>query len=270
MNTLGGSLIICDGLQYDYPFIEAIWSLLGVCDQVSVLCFSDDDERRIWHSIGTHRNLILNRLPRGDWDVPYRGRFRLSYFTNLAKSKLTTDWHLNLQGDEIIHEDCYRTIREAMEYPLAEAFLMRRVNLWQDPYHVLKVPVERRPVADYVVRLAKMGYDSVDDAENIQAPFRKEFEDKIRIYHMGFVRSRNVHNAKIINMQEIIFGIPHDTRCDDDARENKNALGYAVFRPETRFSPEDLVPITEPLPMLIRKWAEARAYSAVDPFEAKP
>ena len=269
MKTLGGSLIICDGEKYDYPFIEAIWSLLSVCDQVSVLCFSDDDERQIRHTFDTHKNMIITRLARGDWDIPNRGKFRLSYFTNVVKSKLDTDWHLNLQGDEIIHESCHPAIREAMEWPMAEAFLIRRVNLWQDPYHVLKVPAERRPVADYVVRLARLGYDSVDDAENIQAPARKEFCEKIRMYHMGFVRSRNVHNAKIINMQENIFGIPHDTRCDDDARENKNAAGDAVFRPETRFSEDDLVPITEPLPYFIRNWAAARAYGGVDPFEVK-
>ena len=113
-----------------------------------------------------------------------------------------------------------------------------------------------------MIRLARPKYNSLDDAEGIGAPYSVEYLDKIRIYHMGFVRDRKIHNAKIINMHENIFGIPRDSRCDDDAREN-----VGIFRPETRFSKEDLLSIPEPLPKVIQEWAKARAYGEKNPYE---
>ena len=56
--------------------------------------------------------------------------------------------------------------------------------------------------------------------------------------------------AKVINMQENVFQIDHDKKLD----------GADIFIPERWFSGEDLRPIDEPLPEIIKNWAKERVY----------
>jgi hypothetical protein len=71
------------------------------------------------------------------------------------------------------------------------------------------------------------------------------------MYHMGFVRDRSIMKAKVINMQEGVFEMgSHDIKLDVSD----------IFQPELWFGKEDLKPIDEPLPALIKDWAKKRVY----------
>jgi hypothetical protein len=252
MKTIGGSLIICDGLKYDYPFIEAIKSLEPVCDKIVVVMFSQEDLDAFNKACDYRPGVTVSFHKREEWDTPDMGRLRLSYWTNHARDLLKTDYQLNLQGDEIIHESCYPAIREAVEKG-REAYFLKRINLWGDPFHQLNVPVTRRPVAESIIRLAKKEYDSVDDAEAIKAPASDEYLEKIRIYHMGFVRKREIHTKKIIQMQKNIFHIEVDPRL----KQNE------AFDPWSFYTKGDVIPIQEPLPKVIQPWADERKYEDI-------
>jgi hypothetical protein len=244
--TLGGSLMVCDGLKFDYCFIEAIQCLLDLCDQVSVVAFTPGDIDLIRENFDG--KIKLKIVPREQWDVT-RGRERLNYWTNVAKAELDTRWHINLQADEIVHENCFSAVREAISEKTPEAFLSWRLNLWGDPYHVLTVPQHRKPCSDEIVRLAKLKYSSYGDAESLNAPYHCDYVKKIRIYHMGFVRKKDVMKSKIINMQETVFELGyHDPKLD----------GMEKYDPWAWFSPEDVQPIPEELPRYIQAWAKER------------
>ncbi|MDE2101898.1 MAG: hypothetical protein KGL39_31925 [Patescibacteria group bacterium] len=268
--TIGGHVFVCDGLKFDYCFIEATLSMLPVCDEVAVLLFDDADEKELREKIQDPKLKII-RHRRQDWeDTAPQGKYRLSFWTNETKRHLNTEWQFCLQADEVLHENSYELVRQAITEPF-EAFVVRRFNLWGDPYHYINYPKialrgEAGPCGNHTGRLAKIKYDSWNDAENIDAPFTHKYWEDIKTYHMGFVRDRKKMVQNKINMQEKIFQVGKaDPKFYKDIEANAGE-----FDPYTRFSRDELLPITEPLPAVIRDWAKARSYGAVDPFDVKP
>lgn len=266
MPTLGGHVFVCDGLKYDYCFVEAVQSLLPVCDEVVCLLFSDEDHIEITEKISDPKLKII-RHKYSDWeDTTSQGKFRLSFWTNETKRHLSTEWQFCLQADEVLHENSYDLVKQAITED-QEAFVVRRFNLWGDPYHYINYPKikergENGPCGNHTGRLAKIKYESWDDAENLNAPFTHKYWEEIKTYHMGFVRDRKKMVTNKINLQEKIFQINKaDPKFYADLEVNAGE-----FNPYTRFRPDELLPIKEPLPKVIQHWAKERAYGAMDPF----
>ena len=251
MNKLCGTLFIRNGIEFDYCFKESIQCLLEFCDYVIVVdAGSDDGTLEELQKIDSPILKIIS-LPKSDWENQH-GKEKLNFFTNVAiqeADRLGFTWNFNLQSDEIVHEDSYAAIREAIQYD-HESIMCTRVNLWKSPYLQLNVPHSRMPCSSQILRLAKTSCRSYGDAESLQAnTCTFDYVEKIRIYHMGFVRKKEVMKSKIINMQENIFNVPHDIKLDMEE----------VFNPDLWFNPEiDLKPITEKLPKIIEKWAQER------------
>jgi hypothetical protein len=246
--TLGGSLFIRNGEKFDFCYKEAIRCLLEFCDRVAVCVVPTDDNT----ASGVYDTLvgrgIIRYVSNIEWEhMQFHGKHRLSIFTNYAIEMLDTDYVFNLQGDEIVDPSSYEWIRRAIQEG-QEGYLCSRVNLWSSPYTQLNVPHARKPCSTEIVRLAKTCYRAYDDAESIAAPVDSKFLDKIKIWHMGFVRKREVHPAKIREMQSNIF------RCGVDEK----LTGMEVFDSTKWFSPDDLIPIQGELPPLIQKWAKER------------
>lgn len=253
--TLGGSLFIRNGEKFDFCYKEAISSLLEFCDKVAV-CVVDTDDKTLYNVLGmaydeknpTKEKFIVRVISNEDWEMmAFQGKHRLSIFTNYAIEILDTDYVFNLQGDEIVDPGSYEWIRRAM-HEGQEGYLCSRVNLWGSPYAQLNVPHARKPCSTEIVRLAKTCYRAYDDAESIAAPVDSKYLDKIKIWHMGFVRKREVHPGKIREMQGNIF------RCGVDEK----LTGMEVFDSTKWFEGSDLIPIEGELPPLIRQWAKER------------
>lgn len=246
--TLGGSLFVRNGIQYDYCFMEAVRCLQSFCDEVVVLDAGSDDGTFQELKKLKDKNTTLVHVGKSEWDKQ-KGREKLAYFTNLAAAFITSDYHFNLQADEVVHQDSFEAIREAITTG-DEAFMVSRINLWGSPYKQLCVPQERKPCSTEVIRLAKPCYVSVDDAENIAAPISHyKWLDKIRIYHFGFVRNKHVMKDKIINMQQGVFQmVDHDPKLH----------GMEVFDWRAWFGEDDLQPIKEDLPVFVQQWSKER------------
>lgn len=177
-----------------------------------------------------------------------KSQAKLSFFTNMCINSLDTEWNFNLQADECPHESSFPAIWDAIEKP-NEAYFCHRINLWGNSQHYLHVTEDRLPVGEKIIRLAKTKYESVADAQSIEAPASFEFIDKIRIYHTGFIRDKTKHMVKIENMMCNIFGWGMDEKLKSMGTE---------FDPWKHFSKEDIRPIWEELPSYIQKWAAER------------
>lgn len=250
--SLGGTLFIRNGLRFDYCFIEAIECLREFCDKVVVcVCDTDDGTLDLIYSTfpKTPRFDVICRNDSEWYELESTAKERLSTFTNYAIEKLDTDYVFNLQGDEIVDPKSYKWIRKAMEEG-EEGYLCSRINLWGSPYYQLNVPQERKPCSTEVIRLAKACYRAYDDAESLRAPASTKYIEQIKIWHMGFVRKREIHPIKIREMQANIFKCGVDKKLD----------GMEIFDPWAWFSKEDVTLINEPLPPLIQQWAAERVY----------
>ena len=247
--TLGGSLFIRNGEQFDFCYKEAIQCLLEFCDKV-VVCVVETDDECAEHvfDLDVAGKVKARFMPNEDWEaMSFHGKHRLSIFTNYAIEMLDTDYVFNLQGDEIVDPSSYEWIRRAIQEG-QEAYMCSRVNLWGSPYTQLNVPHARKPCSTEIVRLAKTCYRAYDDAESIAAPVDSKYLDKIKIWHMGFVRRREVHPDKIREMQGNIFNCGVDEKL----------TGMQVFDSAKWFGTDDLIPIQGDLPPIIQKWAKER------------
>lgn len=249
---LAGTLFIRNGITYDYCYLEAIKCLQEFCDFVFVIdAGSTDGTAESLEGIQGFKTAISYLKPE-DWEAQ-QGKEKLSYFSNIAAAQaeaLGFEYMINLQGDEVIHEKSYEAIRRAIETK-KEAYMVSRINLWRSPYTYLNVPQNRLPCSTQIIRLTKTKYRSIDDAESIDAQCVLDFVDQIKIYHMGYVRKREVMKAKVINMQRDVFGMTPDEKLN----------GSDLFNPDNWFDPkEDLALIDEPLPLIIQDWAAERVY----------
>jgi hypothetical protein len=112
---VAGFSFIRNSIQYDYPIVEAIRSVLPMCDLfVVAVGRSDDGTLEQIRSIGDPRLVILETV----WDDSLREGGRvLAEETDKAFQAIPAeyDWCFYIQGDECVHEQDLPLIRAAME-----------------------------------------------------------------------------------------------------------------------------------------------------------
>lgn len=109
-----GFSFIRNGVKYDYPFEEAIRSILPLCDHVIVAVGKSDDDTLAKVMAIDPKIEVLQT----EWDEAQREGGRvLALETDKAFQAITNeyDWCFYIQGDEVVHEAHYNSIRNAME-----------------------------------------------------------------------------------------------------------------------------------------------------------
>lgn len=111
---VSGFTFIRNAQKYDYPIVEAIRSILPICDEVVVAVGnSEDDTRQLVANIDPKVRIIDTV-----WDDTLREGGRvLAVETDKALAAISpdADWAFYIQGDEVVHEKYLPTVREAME-----------------------------------------------------------------------------------------------------------------------------------------------------------
>lgn len=112
---VSGFTIARNIIKYDYPIVEAISSILPLCDEVVVAVGrSEDDTLQLIRSINSPKIKIIETV----WDESLREGGRvLADETNKAFAATApgSDWCFYIQGDEVIHEKYLPVIKAAME-----------------------------------------------------------------------------------------------------------------------------------------------------------
>jgi hypothetical protein len=248
---LGGNLFVMDGVKHDYPFMQAITCLKNLCNEVVVVCIKTEDQT--FEIVKSIPDIKVIEIDKSQWEaLSNLGSERLAFFTNIGLTALEQngcDWVFNLQADEIIHEDSFDNIYNAMldnrNDSYIDGFFSVRLNLWSSPHYYLSDPKNGQPCSTEVIRLTKAHCRAVGDAESLSAQC-VDFAGLI--YHMGFVRDKKVHPAKIKHMQEEVF------KMDSD----KKLVGMEEFNAFAWHDVDDLEMIPYPLPQLIKQWAYNR------------
>lgn len=111
---VSGFTFIRNAVKFDYPVVEAITSVLPLCDEfVVAVGNSEDNTRDLILSIGSDKIKIIDTI----WDDSLREGGRvLADETNKAFQSVAadSDWAFYVQGDEVIHEQFLDNIRQAM------------------------------------------------------------------------------------------------------------------------------------------------------------
>ncbi len=109
-----GFTFIRNAVKFDYPVVEAVRSILPLCDEFIILCGNSEDETdNLISGIASDKIRIHHSV----WDDSLRkGGSVLADETNKAKGKISADadWCFYIQADEVLHEKFLDQVRESM------------------------------------------------------------------------------------------------------------------------------------------------------------
>ena len=119
MNVIGFTFIR-NAIKFDYPIVEAILSVLPLCDEfVVAVGNSQDDTLTLIKTIKSTKIRIIETT----WDDSLRDGGRvLALETDKAFQAISgrADWCFYIQGDEVVHEKYHDAIRMAMHHHLTD------------------------------------------------------------------------------------------------------------------------------------------------------
>jgi hypothetical protein len=111
---VSGFTIVRNAVKYDYPIVEAITSVLPLCDEfVVAVGNSEDDTLRLIKSISSEKIKIVETI----WDDSLRagGRtFALETDKALRAVAPDSDWCFYIQADEVLHEKYHAIVKREM------------------------------------------------------------------------------------------------------------------------------------------------------------
>lgn len=208
---VAGFTFIKNALIYDYPIVEAIQSILPICDEVVVAVGKSDDKTlELIQAIHLSKIRIIETV----WDESLREGGRvLAVETDKAFAAISKemDWAIYIQGDEVIHEDYLENMKLGMEKCLKESeidgLLFRYQHFYGSYDYVGSSPGWYRNEIR-IVRNDKSIY-SYKDAQG----FRKNENEKLNVasidaevYHYGWVKDPRAMQLK----QESFNKLWHD------------------------------------------------------------
>ena len=195
---VSGFTFVRNGVKYDYPFLESINSLLPLCDEIIIAVGkSEDDTLKRIHSLRSSKIRILETV----WDESIRKSGTiLSQQTNLALDKISGDWAVYLQADEVLHEKEVPAIKEAMvryqDTPEVDGILFNFQHFYGS-YHYIGNSRRwyRREIR--IVR-PSVGVRSWGDAQGFRINGKKLQVKLIdaTIYHYGWVKPPEIQQLK--------------------------------------------------------------------------
>ena len=205
---VSGFSFIKNALKYDYPIMEAILSILPICDEfVIAVGESDDDTLNYIQSIGSPKIKILKTV----WDETLREGGRvLAEESNKAFRAIDedSDWAFYIQGDEVFHEDDLLKIKNAMiQYKYdsqIDGLLFDHLNFYGSyDYYADSRHWQKKEVR--VVRNNKDIYSYKDAMSFRQGKNRKlnvAYVDAC-IYHYGWVKKPKAMQQKQTEFQKL-------------------------------------------------------------------
>jgi hypothetical protein len=248
---LGGTLIVRNAMNYDFCVEATVRSLAPVCDELVVIDgTSDDGTWELLNKVVPDCARGLWTLTQHEWKPSPMGEW-LSALTNRAREMLHTDAHLNIQADEVLHEDDYPLIQQLAA--TGSTYTLERLNFWHDHRHILP-PNEK--VGSTIVRLAPVSLPCIGDAQGFEHS-RGWKRSKARIFHYGFIRDPQKLAAKARPMQQAFFGSV-DPVWDDVEKRGKEALidpSNPTCVPINR-----LVPYSGTHPAAAHEWLKSHGY----------
>ena len=129
---ISGFSYVRNGVDYDYPFIQAIQSILPICDEfVMVLGDSTDQSREAIERIDSDKIKIVDTV----WDMNNReGGKVFAQQANAGLDHITGDWAFHIQADEVIHEKDLPKVLDAIQTNHAdervEGLLFPFIHFW--------------------------------------------------------------------------------------------------------------------------------------------
>ncbi len=222
-----GFTFIKNALLYDYPIVEAITSIIDLCDDF-VVAVGDSEDQTLELIKGIHPKKI--KIIHTTWNKELKtGGKVLADETNKALKAVSekADWCFYIQGDELVHERFHPNIKNAMLRHLNDSKIDGLLFDYTHFYGSYDYVGTSSRWYKNEVRIIKnnRGVYSFGDAQG----FRKTGNQKLKvakanaqIYHYGWVKDPKAMQQK----QENFHLLWHDQKWLDQNIEKGPVFHY--------------------------------------------
>lgn len=203
---VSGFTFIRNASKFDYPVVEAIRSILPLCDDFIVAVGnSDDNTLALIQSIDKQKIKIIDSVWDDSPDMKKGGKVFASETDKAFKAiSMYSDWAFYIQGDEVVHEKYLDTIYSSMEKwkdeKSVDGLLFNYLHFYGS-YDYVGISPKWYSHEIRIIRNDKAIY-SFRDAQG----FRKRINEKLNvkpvdayIYHYGWVKEPGTMMKKAIN-----------------------------------------------------------------------
>lgn len=261
MISLGGNVCIRNGIELDYCFKQAIESLLPVCDEV-IVCDGESTDGtqeyiRGWMTREPKIKLCVYpwKHPKGDID------FWVDWL-NFAREHVRCDYTIQLDADEVLHEDSYPAIKSFTDWlvPPVQPFSIwcDRLNFWADHRHLIP---QGHCCSSRVVRLGPQNVWMPSDGPHPRGAqmigMARDWFEPIRIFHYGFLRHTEAFFKKARAIEGYFFAGTFDPRM---AKVEGDPQWMKEIKDVEWTS--KLIPYNGTHPAVAHRWLEQRGYHA--------
>lgn len=232
-----GFSFIRNAIKYDYPVVEAISSILPVCDKfVVAVGNSEDNTRELIENIDKDKIIIIDTI----WDDSLREGGRvLAFETDKAFQSIPEDfdWCFYIQGDEVVHEkyldNIYKSMLEYKDNKNIEGLLFKYLHFYGS-YDYVGTSYRWYRNEIRIIRNDKTIF-SYRDAQG----FRKKPDSKLKvkpidayIYHYGWVKDPRAMQKK----QEDFNKLWHDDKWIEKNIAKVSEFDYTGIDSLAKFS----------------------------------
>ena len=199
---VSGFTFVRNAIKFDYPIVEAITSILPVCDEMIVAVGnSDDDTLGLIKSIASPKIKIIETV----WDDTLReGGKVLAVETDKALAAVSpdSDWCFYVQGDEVVHEQYLPAIRQAMQDNLHNLNVDGLLFKYQHFYGTYQYVADAHRWYRREIRVIRNTgkFASYKDAQGFRTTENQKLKVKLidaYIYHYGWVKPPEVQREKM-------------------------------------------------------------------------
>jgi len=222
-----GFSFVRNAVKFDYPIVEAITSILPLCDEFIVAVGnSEDNTLELIKHINSPKIKIIKTI----WDDSLReGGRLLAVETDKAFAAISpdTDWCFYIQGDEVVHEKYHPAIFDAMKKwkddERVDGLLFKYLHFYGSYDYV----GDSRKWYRREIRILKYdsGISSFRDAQGFRKNnrlLRVKAVDAY-IYHYGWVKPPQLQQAK----QQHFNKMWHDDKWMEKNISKTNQFDYS-------------------------------------------
>jgi hypothetical protein len=224
-----GYTFIRNAEKYDFPIVEAITSVLPICDKfVVAVGKSEDNTKQIIENISPGKIIIVDTV----WDENLKkGGAVYAAETNKAFDAIHNefDWCIYIQGDEVLHEKYLGEVKKSMLENLNRKEIDGLLFGFRHFYGTYDYVGDCRHWYRKEIRVIRNN-KSIRSYRDAQG-FRKN-DEKLKvaevnaeIYHYGWVRHPRFMQEKIESVKQFYSGIS-ETEALQKAREQE--FDYSV------------------------------------------
>ena len=234
---VSGFTIIRNAIKFDYPVVEAITSVLPLCDEFVVAVGKSEDQTLLLiQSIDSPKIKIIET----EWDDSLREGGRvLAIETDKAFQAISpdSDWCFYIQSDEVIHEQDYEAIRSAMKEHLnnkkVEGLVFNYLHFYGS-YDYLGASRKWYKQEVRILRNLKSIF-SYRDAQGFRIDKNRKLNVKpvnASVYHYGWVKHPKFQQAK----QESFHKMWHNDEWMENNVQRTSEFDYSQIDSLKKFT----------------------------------